>query len=420
MQRLLSVCLLVVLLPACNTVGPQAVRGARINYNEAIARTGDQQLLLNLVRLKYRDTPLFLEITNVSTQYNLEWSAGASQSFSDTDTLASGLSGGATGVGEAVAGVAVNTLGGTARATSDRGGSLNRTRVDTDSSGVDVGLGFYERPTVTYSPLQGEQFVTQLLSPISLNKLVLMAESGWSLARIFRLCLQDMNGLDNASAASGPTPEYVPKFEEFQEAVEIMRRLQIEGAIEFVTVLTEEGGDIYVEMRILEGADPALVKQLRDALNLAPDKDVYRMITMHYDGIDDAVALRSRSLLAMMHFMSQGVEPPKAHVERGLVTQTVDADGTPFDWDTVTGDFFKIRSHNSPPPNAFVRVRYRGAWFYIDDSDLESKTTFGLLGDPVQAAIRRRAKPRADAHLAGWGLDGARRCCDNVDGVVEA
>ena len=27
----------------------------------------------------------------------------------------------------------------------------------------------------------------------------------------------------------------------------------------------------------------------------------------------------------------------------------------------------------------FAKVRYRGSWFYIDDADLESKSTFSLL-----------------------------------------
>jgi len=294
-------------------------------------------------------------------------------------TATSILTGGATGVGEAVAGNTINALRGTARATSDRGGSLSRTRVDTDSSGMDVGLGFYERPTVTYSPLQGEQFVTQLLSPISLNKLVLMAESGYSLARIFRLCLQDMNGLDNASAASGPTPEYVPKYDQFKNAVEVMRRLQIAGAIEFITQLDEENGTLSIEMRILEDADPAFVSELRQALKLSPNDTTFNIITMHYEGESNTIALRPRSLLAVMHFMSQGVEPPQAHVERGLVTQTVTAEGTAFDWHEVTGDLFSVKSQSTAPSNAFVRVRYRGVWFYIDDADLQSKTSFGLL-----------------------------------------
>ncbi len=43
----------------CGTLGPSAIKGERINYNSAIQRSNDEQLLLNLVRLKYRDTPSF-------------------------------------------------------------------------------------------------------------------------------------------------------------------------------------------------------------------------------------------------------------------------------------------------------------------------------------------------------------------------
>ena len=39
-----------------------------------------------------------------------------------------------------------------------------------------------------------------------------------------------------------------------------------------------------------------------------------------------------------------------------------------------------IRSSPTPPENASVAVSYRDSWFYIDDSDLDSKSTFSMLG----------------------------------------
>ena len=41
-------------------------------YNHAIARTLDEQFLLNLVRLKYRDNPFFLEVSSVTTQQTVQ------------------------------------------------------------------------------------------------------------------------------------------------------------------------------------------------------------------------------------------------------------------------------------------------------------------------------------------------------------
>jgi len=357
---------------ACNTVGPKAVRGARMNYNEAIARTGDQQLLLNLVRLKYRDTPLFLEISSVSTQYNLEWSAGASQSFTDTDTLTGGVASAA----EAAASSVTNGLSG--KGTRSR--SLTRQRVDTDSSGMDVGVGFYERPTITYSPLQGEQFVTQLLSPIPLDRLMLLSESGWSVSRVFRTCLQELNGLDNASSASGPTPSYVPEYEAFREVTKLLRRLQVRGAVDFVQRVDADSERAQLEMRFKSGGgDSEDAEAFRRQLRLDAAADAYLLSQSVYDANTKVLALRPRSLMGVLHFLSQGVEPPEGHVESGLVTQTQYDDGSPFDWAEVTGDLFRVQSQGSPPADAFVKVRYRGRWFYIEDSDLESKTTFGLL-----------------------------------------
>lgn len=45
----------------------------------------------------------------------------------------------------------------------------------------------------------------------------------------------------------------------------------------------------------------------------------------------------------------------------------------------VTGDLLRIQLAPIVPVHAVVAVQYRGSWFYIDDADLESKSTFSLL-----------------------------------------
>ncbi|RME33196.1 MAG: hypothetical protein D6786_08300, partial [Gammaproteobacteria bacterium] len=73
--------LLVLLLPlflgACARIGPERIRHSSNDYNIAIQRTTDQQLLLNLVRLRYRDTPLFLEVSGVASQFRINTAASA-------------------------------------------------------------------------------------------------------------------------------------------------------------------------------------------------------------------------------------------------------------------------------------------------------------------------------------------------------
>ena len=46
-------------ISGCANLGPTTLKSERSNYNLAVQRTNDEQLLLNLARLKYRDTPFF-------------------------------------------------------------------------------------------------------------------------------------------------------------------------------------------------------------------------------------------------------------------------------------------------------------------------------------------------------------------------
>jgi len=66
-HRLIVVAAAASCLVGCVSVGPRAIRGARFDYNEAVVRTFDEQMLLNLVRLRYRDTPYFLEVSSIAT-----------------------------------------------------------------------------------------------------------------------------------------------------------------------------------------------------------------------------------------------------------------------------------------------------------------------------------------------------------------
>ncbi|MGB5696758.1 MAG: hypothetical protein WBM46_13955, partial [Polyangiales bacterium] len=56
-----------VLLSSCTKVGPKSIRKTRFDYNSAIIDTRNEQMLANLVRLRYRDTPYFIEVSSVAT-----------------------------------------------------------------------------------------------------------------------------------------------------------------------------------------------------------------------------------------------------------------------------------------------------------------------------------------------------------------
>src|SRR5271155_1031829 len=49
-------------------VGPNAIRYTRIRYNEVVRDTNDEQLLINIVRLRYADSPVFIDPPNITSQ----------------------------------------------------------------------------------------------------------------------------------------------------------------------------------------------------------------------------------------------------------------------------------------------------------------------------------------------------------------
>jgi len=322
-------------LAACQTVGPQSMKYGRGQYNQVVQRTDAEQLLLNLVRLRYRDPPLFLEVTSISSSLSLE-------------------------LGASVTG----TTGGDTRGVTP-GGSVVYT----------------ERPTITYAPLHGARFGQQFLTPIDPQMLLLLFHSGWAIDRIFKVFLQRLGPLPNAPRASGPTPAQAPLYRDFFAACSILRDLWHAGKLDLGS--TQRGGVTLLVLHIDPTlADDPQVAMLAHLLALErPTTTLLLSPTLHDR---DIVPIVPRSLLAGMFYASQGVDPPAEDLRKGKVTLTLDDDGAPFDWSLITGEVLRIHSSRRHPASAYVSVSYRGHWWYIRDSDLDSKSTFSFLSQVLE------------------------------------
>lgn len=323
-----------VLLSACAGVGPRVFESNRAQFNVALQNTDDQQLLLNIVRLRYRDRPYFLEVSSVASHFNFQSRLGVLT-------------------------------------------ALGSPQIEQEVL-ADTGVIVEEQPTVTYVPLQGEDFTQRLLTPVSLQTLVLLAHSGWSVERILKLGAQRINQLPNAPTAAGPTPDLAPKYQDFQRLVGLLRELQIEDLFYFGCRGGRESEAIYMCFDESVVGTPRYV-EIVALLGLEPGPSRFRIIQMTTDAIP-SIVLQPRSFLGMLYYVSQGVEAPLADVEAGRVTLTRNMDATEFDWLKLMQGLMVISTADKRPGNAFVSVAYRNHWFYVDDSDLQSKSTFSLLG----------------------------------------
>lgn len=339
--RALLALALVSLTAGCALIGPKSIAQGRPAYNMAVQNTNDQELLLNLVRILYRDTLYFTTVERITATMEFNKTFGAN---------------------------------GLAEKTKTAGSSVTRALKQSLSLSSSVSLN--EKPTVFYAPVEGERFVRQMMTPMNPDLLLLLVKSGWSLDRVFSVGLQEMNGLKNAPTAAGPTPSREPEFRDFKEAVLLLRALQREQLLDLARA---EGGS-GIELRFVrDAAGRPETAQLKSLLKLAPDRDRYRIV-MGVEAPDDgSIALSTRPLMSALSYLAQGIAAPAEDIEAGKVRKTVRANQEPFDWQELLGGVFRVQSSAKPPENASTVIRYRGSYFYIADDDLDSKSTFVLL-----------------------------------------
>jgi hypothetical protein len=91
--------------------------------------------------------------------------------------------------------------------------------------------------------------------------------------------------------------------------------------------------------------------------------------------------LSTRSTAQVWFYLANGVEVPPEHLAEGVAIAPVGPDGVLFDSRVVTEGLFTVHSctGHKPPATAYVAIKHRGYWFYIDDRDQPSKATLGLV-----------------------------------------
>lgn len=87
---------------------------------------------------------------------------------------------------------------------------------------VQANAAYTESPTIASMPLQGENFARQILTPIGLDKIYLLLQSGWSLARVLRVTTQALGNIPNAPSAARPSSSHIPEYKQFEELAHYM------------------------------------------------------------------------------------------------------------------------------------------------------------------------------------------------------
>jgi hypothetical protein len=373
--------------------GPKVLERTHGPYDEAVRHVYEEELLRNIVHLRYTESPSALDVSSIAAQYELSGQAEARPFFIAPNPSNSN--------------VIFKTF--TAILPDVQGGGSNR-------------------PTMTLIPGFDSDSVRQFLTPIPTETMIFLAQTGWPVSSVVRLWVDRFNGVPNAVGAGVAPRHLVPDFARFQRAAELMQAAQDR---ELISLHQEErvqevGGPLPAEavtaaalveaakngleyrpstdgktwvlvrpqrrlmMQINPGAEGAPeVAELIALLNLVPGLQRYELLAQA--GVPDpqlfpsppSAALRfvPRSTAQVYAYLANGVEVPPEHLNCGLVTLPVGEGGQVFDAREVTRGLFEVHAckGHKPPAGAYVAVKYRGYWYYLDDGDVQSKATFALM-----------------------------------------
>jgi hypothetical protein len=318
--------LLLTLATGCAHLGPGTVAVDRFDYSTAIADSWKQQTLLNIVKLRYMDLPVFVDVASIVSGYSIQ-----------------------TGV----------TINGTLS-------SQNAVQGNYVAAG---GQAIYiDRPTITYVPLTGEKFLRGLITPLEPKNIFFMLQAGYPADFILGLTVEGLNGVRNRSTAGGTAREADP---DFVRALELMREVQAAGAVGMR--VEEDKGKNSTAVLFFRCDDVAtnIVEksaEIRRLLKLPGDQQKFTLTYSPVRGVENELAVNSRSMLQIMGAFASYLDVPEADLKEHRAQPAFEnaAPGT-------RRDDVRIHSGKQKPAGAFAAVQYRGHWFWIDDGDWKTK-----------------------------------------------
>ncbi|MCP3960598.1 MAG: hypothetical protein GY719_22370 [bacterium] len=368
-RRMVCLGLAAMLAGGCLGTGSRMLPQDRRDYASAIADARKQQALLNIVRIRYSEFPSFLDLTQVVTSYSLLHQL-AIKGLIKTPFL----------------------------------------HPNDDFSGVYTAQ-FAEKPSLTYLPVGGADFVRKLLTPIDMSVILSLIQTGWPADRLLEGLVVSANGWTNRELQGHDVNRADPQFVRFVDAMQeaqlanalsahmkplsaedtaaILQASAVAQAAAAAPSATVRGAamaalppppPIRVELcfwpEALSDAGRERLAAMRSELGLDPQVDCYDVVPGDIPPDDKSVAVQTRSLMHFLVELAACVEVPAEDLASGAaprlaVTEVIGGSGD--------RPLIRIRSGPSPPDDPLVAVKYAGSWFWIDNDDDHSKRTFAYL-----------------------------------------
>jgi hypothetical protein len=341
-SRLIVILTFASLVAGCASIGPAGIQRDRPDYSGSMASSWKEQMLLNIVKFRYFDPPVFLDVSSVVSTRELQTQADATaRVFPHPFTTSQGY------------------------------------------GNFDVNARYTDRPTISYTPLTGDRFINSLLRPIPPQTIFSMIEAGHDAGFILQLAVRGINGVFNSSYSPARERREDPAFDKLVTAI---RRIQQAGAIGMRTVPAGKGTAAWVAFRPGAGVDRE-ISFVKTMLHISAPRDEFLLVfgSRHKP---NEIALLTRSMQEILTELAAGVDVPGADVADGRATPSRAA----ADAETAY-PLIHIHVGNAAPGDAYTVVHYRDLYFWVDARDLRSKRVFMFLM-MMSALSETRAVPQ--------------------------
>ena len=309
-------------LSGCAGYGPTTMPDDRLAYTLAVARSLEEQLLLNIVRSRYGEAPTFVDVSGIVAGYEYKREGSIT--------------------GEA---------------------HINNAADSFVSPGVVISLT--EKPTVTYAPLNGEGFARTLIAPIPPHLILLLLQSGWGAESVLNMSVSSINGYRNILPRMGAS---TPADPEFGKVTRLIHELQDSGAVDF-SVREEKDKKRAIYLTIRTSGDVAAQARegaLRKLLGIDESVGEIPISVGLLRPVDGGITMYTFSLFQMLVAQSKNVSVPEGapalKVAPGAGAGTMQP-------------AIAIRSGKERPKAAAAAVPYGGYWYWVDRDDDVSKVT---------------------------------------------
>ena len=324
-------------LTSCTLVGPATVNSGRLAYNESIVETNNQQLLLLVLRNRYGERGNLLALNSVTANVSVTTKVSTQLGFGDS---------------------------------GDYLGNL-----------VPFGAGvvYEENPTIFYSPVGGEKYANRLMSPLSLRELMLFASNLTDPARVYFTFVSRINDIHNpgflydSQLVDPRFSRLIELFSKLDKAQRLHWTKNSQNSDRYSIVIDHYWPDY--------SADVAEIYKLLDLS--APEKFSSRIeipVSLGPDNpVEGGVSISTRSIYRLLDILSAAIDVPEQ--------DQVNRKALSYPPPGLVGQKLRVRRASVAPETASTAVQYRDAWYYIDDTNQNTKLFFRLVTTLMSVSI---------------------------------